>query len=200
MDKNSWISDSERTLLASPVMTLVERKAHSSEDGRPFTFYVLRSRDWCNIIPVTADGKVVLVRQHRAGINAHTVEIPGGVADATDPDPAAAAVRELAEETGYVPLPQARVETLGWTHPNPAILDNRCHSFIVGPVQRTQEPQLDAGEMIETLEVPIAELPAWIRDGKVTHALMLNAFLFLLLRDRGTAGALAHQLEAFVGR
>ena len=195
--KNTWICDAEQTLLASPVMSVVEQLCHSSEDGRQFKFYLLRSRDWCNIIPITEDGKIVLVKQWRIGIAAHTLEMPGGVSDPEDPDFQASALREMEEETGYVALPGAQVRSLGWTHPNPAILNNRCHSFIVGPVRRTNQQRLDPGEMIEVIEVPIRELPERILDGEFTHALMLNAFLFLMLQDPSGSGFLASHLEAF---
>src|SRR5206468_3210736 len=147
--------------------SVVERRCHSSEDQRPFTFYVLKSRDWCNIIPVTEDGKVVFVKQYRIGASVHTTEIPGGVADPEDSDLQAAALREMEEETGYVALPGARCEALGSTLPNPAILDNHCHSFVVGPVRRSNEQRLDAGEMIEVVEIPLQEIPARIRSGEI---------------------------------
>jgi ADP-ribose pyrophosphatase len=196
-DRNRWITETEKEIISSPVMTMVQRESRSSEDGRFHRFYLLKSRDWCNIIPVTETGKVVLVKQHRIGIDEHTLEVPGGVADPTDPDLLAAALRELAEETGYVPLPGAKSQVLGWTHPNPAILNNRCHSFIVGPVRKERPTQLDAGEMIETLEVSFAEIPELIQQGEITHALMLNTFFFLALQSDGGRRALTEQLAAF---
>jgi ADP-ribose pyrophosphatase len=195
--KNSWICEREKTLLSSPIMEVVEQKCHSSEDQRPFTFYLLRSRDWCNIIPITEDGKVVLVKQYRIGIAAHTVEVPGGVTDREDRDAQAAAIREMAEETGYVPLPGAKCVELGWTFPNPAIMDNRCFSYIVGPVKKASAQKLDPGEMIEIIEVPIAEIPSRIASGEINHALMLNTFFFLSLQAPEASDTLRRQLEGF---
>lgn len=200
-EKNSWLRESEKTLLSSPVMSVIEQRCRSSEDGRPCTFYVMRSRDWCNIIPVTEDGKIVMVRQFRVGIANQTEEIPGGVCDPEDRDFQAAALREFEEETGYAPLPGARVQSLGWAHPNPAILNNRCHSFVVGPVRKRGAQNLDSGEMIEAIEVPIGEVASRILErestGALTHALMLNAFLFLILRSGAGAALLERELHAF---
>lgn len=196
--RNAWICETEKNLLTSPIMSIVQQQCRSSEDGRLHTFYLFRSRDWCHIIPITEDGKIVMVKQHRIGIAQQTLEIPGGVTDPSDVDTQAAAIREMEEETGYAPLPGARVLPLGWAFPNPAIQDNRCHSFVVGPVRRKGPQRLDPAEMIEVVEVPIAELPARILGGEFTHALMLNAFLFLLLKNPEGSALLAQELQAFV--
>jgi len=63
-------------------------------------FYILESRDWINIIPLTDDHQVVMIRQYRHGSREVTLEIPGGLVDPGD-TPKKAAVRELLEETGY---------------------------------------------------------------------------------------------------
>jgi len=161
-------------------------------------FYVLRSRDWCNIIPVTVDGNVVFVRQYRVGVDEFTLEIPGGVWDTSDPDARTAAIREMTEETGYVPIPGARSEDLGWSYSNPAILDNKVHTFIVGPVVKHKAQQLDSSEAIGVEEVPIKDIPELMRSGKIRHALMLNTFLFLALRNERCSDALVNELQTFL--
>ncbi|MFL5813153.1 MAG: NUDIX hydrolase [Bdellovibrionia bacterium] len=199
-NRNSWICESERTILDSPFMHFVERHCRSSESDLRHKFYLFKSKDWCNIIPVTEDGKVVFVRQYRIGISEHTLEIPGGVMDPTDQDPQAAAIREMTEETGYVPTENFRCISLGWTFPNPAIQDNRCHSFIVGPVKKVSQQKLDAAEMIDIIEVPIEEIPERILKGEITHALMLNTFFFATLRGHGSGETLADQLRSFTAK
>src|SRR3990170_1650389 len=94
-----WICDQEKTLLDSPFMKLVARDCHASDDGRRHSFVVFRTRDWCNVIPVTEDGRIVLVRQFRAGIDGDALEIPGGVVDDADGAIREAALREMTEET-----------------------------------------------------------------------------------------------------
>ena len=67
-------------------------------------FHVFESNPWVNVVPVTDAGEVVLVRQYRHGILGPSLEVPGGVVDARDASPRAAAERELLEETGYTAL------------------------------------------------------------------------------------------------
>lgn len=197
--KNSWIRETEEIVIDSPVMQIYRQKRSSTENQRQsHNFYVMRSRDWCNVIPVTEEGNLVLIRQYRVGIENHTLELPGGVADASDETPMATAIREMTEETGYLPTPEARCEPLGWAHPNPAIQNNRCHSFIVGPVRKEKEQKLDPSEMIEVIEVPIAEAIGYLREGRISHALMLNTFFHLLLKH-GSGESLTRLLRGFSG-
>ncbi|HEX4459152.1 MAG TPA: NUDIX hydrolase, partial [Polyangia bacterium] len=48
-------------------------------------FFILDAPDWCNIVPLTRDGQVVMVRQRRHGIDEETLELPGGMIDPEDP-------------------------------------------------------------------------------------------------------------------
>lgn len=137
--------------------------------------------DWVNIVAITRGAEVVLVRQHRFGIDAPTLEIPGGCVDAGE-DPAVAAERELREETGYA---GGVWRSLGWVWSNPAIQDNRTFLFAVDGVERVGEPELGQGE--EDLEVvlqPAASLPALLRDGVINHALAVVALQRVLLEGR----------------
>ncbi len=97
----------------------------SPRTGIEHDFYVIETQDWVNIIPLTADHRVVMIRQYRHGSREVTLEIPGGLVDPGE-TPEEAAVRELLEETGY----QAeKVEKIGVSNPNPAIFNNRCYTF-----------------------------------------------------------------------
>jgi 8-oxo-dGTP pyrophosphatase MutT (NUDIX family) len=150
------------------------------EGGSALPFHVLSAPDWVNVIPLTADGRVVLVRQFRFGIEAETLEIPGGMCDPGE-SPEAAAQRELREETGYE---AGSLEPIGWVHPNPPLQTNRCHSFVARGLTRSA-PSPDPCERISVVEVEAHEIPALIRDGRITHALVLAAFHLLGVRSKG---------------
>lgn len=145
----------------------------------PHQFYALKAPDWCNIIPITAEGNIVFVKQYRAGTDTITLEIPGGGTHPSEQDIKDAATRELIEETGYVPDKNARCDYLGFSHPNPAVFNNRCHMFVIGPVSKVQEQNLDPAERIEVMELTPAELFDFLKDGTVSHAMVLAAFAAL---------------------
>jgi 8-oxo-dGTP pyrophosphatase MutT (NUDIX family) len=135
-------------------------------------FYILESLDWVNVIPLTPDDRVVLIRQYRHGIREVTLEIPGGIVEGRD-SPEEAARRELLEETGYE---SPSFIGLGSVHPNPAFLNNRCHTFVAKDSVKVAGQSQDEKEDIEVLLRPVAEIPGLIREGRITHSLVLAAF------------------------
>ena len=147
-------------------------RAHSPRTRVAHDFYILESTDWVNVIPVTPQGEVVLIRQYRHGTREVTLEIPGGIVEPGD-TPEAAARRELVEETGFK---EREMILLGSVHPNPAFLTNRCFTFLAKDVVRTQAQEQDDKEDIEVEVRPLEEVPRLIRRGEITHALVLAAF------------------------
>jgi ADP-ribose pyrophosphatase len=153
-------------------------RSRSLSSGETHEFHVLEAGDWVNVIPVTTDRRVVLVRQFRHGIRDLTLEVPAGLIDAADASPAAAAVRELREETGYA---GGHLVALGAVHPNPAIMNNRCHVFAAHGVELIGAPQWDHTEELAVETVPLDEIADLMRGGRITNALTLVAFQLLHL-------------------
>jgi ADP-ribose pyrophosphatase len=144
--------------------------------GKEHPFYVLDTHDWVNVIALTPDRQVLLVSQFRHGSEEISVEIPGGAVDRKDASPLEAGKRELLEETGYQ---AAQWFSLGAVRPNPAILNNRCHFFLATGAEWAAELHLDEAEELECALVPLGEIPARIRDGRISHALVIAAFQLL---------------------
>lgn len=153
-------------------------RSRSPRTGDEHRFFVLESPDWVNVIPLTPAGNVVMIRQFRHGVEAVTLEIPGGMVDEEDDDPAVSAARELREETGYE---AAEVIHLGSVDPNPAFLNNRCHSYLARDARWVAAPQLDGAEDIAFEEVPLGDIAALIQSGVITHSLTVAAFYYLEL-------------------
>ncbi|HEV8320815.1 MAG TPA: NUDIX hydrolase [Myxococcota bacterium] len=174
-----WPRVAERELLRTRIFTVRAETRHGP-DGAAHEFYVMDSPDWVNVIPLTAAGEVVLVRQPRFGIGRATLEVPGGMVDPGDADPAAAAARELLEETGYA---AERVEALGLVHPNPAIQNNVTWSFVARGCRPVAAPRPDGAEDIEVLRRLLADVPALIAAGEITHALVVCGFYHLFAHD-----------------
>jgi 8-oxo-dGTP pyrophosphatase MutT (NUDIX family) len=147
-------------------------RAVSPRTEQAHDFYVLESRSWVNVIPLTPEQEVVLVRQYRHGTREVTLEIPGGIVETSD-SPEESAHRELREETGYE---AAEMIALSFVHPNPAFLDNRCYTFIAKDVRLMGQQEQDDKEDIQVIRRPLKEIPGMIRDGEITHSLVIAAF------------------------
>jgi 8-oxo-dGTP pyrophosphatase MutT (NUDIX family) len=136
-------------------------RAVSPRTGEEHDFYVFESHEWVNIIPVTKEREVVLIRQYRHGVRDVVMEIPGGIVEPGD-TPLDAAIRELKEETGYT---AKQMVYLGLTHANPAFMNNRCYSYLALDCEPSGPQNLDDKEDIEVLLRPLDDIPRMIRDG-----------------------------------
>ena len=151
----------------------------SPRSGDTHPFFSIEADPWVNVVPVTADGQLVMVRQYRHGSREVTLEIPGGIVDPGE-DPAVAAARELIEETGYR---AASVRSLGSLNPNPALFGNRVHTFLAEGV--TQVGEIENGPLEETVVelVPVGEIRARLARGEIDHALVVAALQRWLLDE-----------------
>lgn len=132
---------------------------------------VLSSVDWVNLVAVDAQDRLVMVRQHRFGVGALTLETPGGMVDPGE-DSRTAAARELLEETGYG---GGEWSYLGAVQPNPAIHDNLCHHWMARGVILQSEQELGQGEAIQVELLDDSEVKAAVLAGEIRHSLALSA-------------------------
>ncbi|MCB9728863.1 MAG: NUDIX hydrolase [Deltaproteobacteria bacterium] len=173
-----WPTVSEGSVEPHGIFDLQTLARRSPRTGRIGTYKVLRMAPWVNVIALTPERDVVLIRQYRHGVDAVTLEIPGGLVD-PDEAPEAAALRELAEETGYA---GPAVRRLGEVEPNPAIQDNVCSTWLVEGARLAGAPRPDDGEHIDVELHPLARVPQLLRDGTIRHALVVAAFQHLWLQ------------------
>ncbi len=150
-------------------------------DGLTHEFVVVECPDWVNILAFTREKRVILVRQFRHGLDGPTWEIPGGVLEPGE-SPEHGALRELREETGFVP---ERLELLGIIHPNPAYQMNTCHVFLASDCDLSDQQHLDPTEELELGFFPIEVVLDMVARGEITHSLVLSAFLHFILRKLG---------------
>ena len=172
MPDKSWTLLSSREVFEHFIFNLEFDLYRLAPDDHESEFIRLVCADWVNVIPITAGGEVVFVRQYRHGVREISLEIPGGMIDAGEA-PDVAATRELREETGYA---APNVRRLGHLWPNPAIQNNHCHLFVAENCRMVSPPQPDPRERIEVVTYPLTEVPRLIRDGAIRHSLVICAF------------------------
>jgi 8-oxo-dGTP pyrophosphatase MutT (NUDIX family) len=163
-----WREVSRETLLDCRVFEVERSLAVSPIDDSEHEFFRIRNGDWVQIIPVTPDDEIVMVRQYRHGSSSIVLEVPGGLVDPGEA-PADAAIRECLEETGYA---AASVHGMGAVNPNPAYHTHRLHSFFARDVRRVGAAQHTVTEQTEVVLVPIDELADLLRADRIDHSLV----------------------------
>jgi 8-oxo-dGTP pyrophosphatase MutT (NUDIX family) len=138
-------------------------------------YYVRDSRGFVIVLPVTPDGRIVLVRQYKHGIARELLELPAGAIDPGEA-PVATAIRELAEETGYVAESMELVRSFVT---DPTNSNSVAHLFIARNAIKTAEQKLDPTEAISVELVTPEQLRAFVRDGTIDSMPHVAAIYFL---------------------
>ena len=174
MPIQSWTIHHTQSIHQTRVFTLIEQSSSSVlNPEKKGTFSVLMAPDWVNVIALTPDNEVVMIRQYRQGTRDITLEIPGGMVDPGE-EFISAGLRELKEETGGV---GSYAEQIGVVAPNPAIQQNYCGTILVRDVV-LGEQSLEGNEEIEVVLYPLSDVPSLIQTGQITHSLVIAAFHF----------------------
>lgn len=129
------------------------------------------------ILPLFDDGAVLLERQYRYPAGDHFFELPAGKFEPGEPA-LETAKRELMEETGYV---AAEWRSLGTVFPCIGYSDERIEFFLARQLEFKGAQQLDEGEFLETLRLPLAEAVDWVRRGRIND---VKTMLGLLMAEK----------------
>lgn len=131
------------------------------------------------VLPVTKDGKILMVRQYRNALDRFTLEIPAGKLDEPDEPKIECAARELEEETGF------RSETLEFlmtVNTTVAFCDEQIGVYIAKDLIPSKQ-HLDADESIDVEEWEVKDLLEMIYIGKMTDAKTIAAILAYAQRE-----------------
>ena len=142
-------------------------------------YYVYDFPTWVGALPVTEDGKFVMVRQYRHALGETILEIPGGCVDDTDKDFEEAVAREVLEETGYS---FSSFEYLGKISPNPSTNSNLLHMFLAKGGKKVALQKLDENEEIEVVLLTIEELKQLLKENKIIQSMHVSCILYALVK------------------
>lgn len=181
-----WRSTSEKELYHTRIFSLIEHERTEDVSEKTGTFYTLDASDWVVVIALTADNKFVMVEQFRHGSQRNEIEFVAGDSEHGE-DPLTAALRELREETGYIPSKESAIVHLGKSSPNTAFFTNFCHAVLVTNVVPDGSQSFDEHERIRVLLMTEDDLRSKIISGEIRQSLVHTAYLFYLFtQDRNT--------------
>lgn len=177
-----WQKLGSRPLGEFRIFSLRSDRLISPRTQAEHEFLVIDCVNWVNVIALTPERQVVLIRQYRHGSGTVELEIPGGMVDPRDATPVEAGARELREETGYE---GTRARIIGEIFPNPAIMSNTCHTILIEDCRLLHPVEFDQGEDLATELVPAAELPRLAASGRFMHSLVMVALYHFDLWQHG---------------
>ncbi len=140
-------------------------------DGKPCKREIVEHSGGAAVLCVR-EGKIALVRQFRYAYGEELWEIPAGKLERGE-DPAAAAARELSEETGLV---AERMEPVLTLYPSPGYTDEKIYIFEAKGVREGRQ-HLDEGEFLRVEYVPVARVKEMIEKGEIRDAKTVAAVL-----------------------
>lgn len=169
MKDMTWKTLSSEYLIKRPWLT-ARRDKVQLPDGRIMDeYYVLEYPTWVNVIAITKEGEMVLVRQYRHALGRTNFELVAGVLEKGE-DPLVAAQRELLEETGYS---GGEWKELMQLSANSSTMTNLTHCFLAEGVEKTALQNLDASEDLEVYVFSQEEVRQKLQQGDFVQALMV---------------------------
>jgi 8-oxo-dGTP pyrophosphatase MutT (NUDIX family) len=175
---DDWKLTKTKKILHTAPFSIWQKTYLKPYEEANFDAFVIQTPDWANIVAITPEGKILLVRQFRFGTDRVELEIPGGVVEPDEP-PLQAAQRELREETGYKSTSWRQI---GVVDQNPAIQTNRCYTFLATDVVPTGTgTHFDPDEIIDLEFASLKEIREYIRSGHITNTYIIAAFHWLAL-------------------
>lgn len=125
------------------------------------------------VVPVTQEGKILMVRQYRNALDRYTLEVPAGGLNGADEPTIVAAARELEEETGYC---SDNLELLISIRTAVAFCNEKIDIYVAKDLIISQQ-HLDEDEFIDVKSFEISELEEMIYSGKIEDSKTISAIL-----------------------
>ena len=163
-----WTLLDSEYLIRRPWLTARRDRVRLPDGKEMDEYYVLEYPEWCNIIALTKDGKMLIERQYRHAQQIVGYEIPAGVIEEGE-TPLQAAQRELYEETGYT---GGQWEQFMVISPNAGACTNHSTTFIATGVEHTSSQHLEPTEDIAVVEMTIEEVWQKLRNDEFHQSLM----------------------------
>lgn len=158
----------------------VAKGRFAAPDGSEFERDIVRHPGAVGVLPLHDDRTVTLLRQYRAALDDHLLELPAGLRDVDGEPDEQTAHRELLEEAG---LAAGEMEHLVDFHNSPGFSDETVAVFLATALHAVDDDrQGHEEEAMEVLRIPLDEALAMVDHGRITDAKTIIGLLVLARR------------------
>jgi 8-oxo-dGTP pyrophosphatase MutT (NUDIX family) len=182
MAKNNltpWKRKSRKTTVDNPWLK-IHQDTYELPNGKILDeFYIIEEPAGVNIVPITENNEVILMRQYRAAVDAIVYDFPAGFVEDNGTSLLYQAKRELREETGYA---SNEWYSLGKAYALPNRVDKFNHCFLARNATLTHAQELDETEFVDYELMPLEEVKNKLTRGKFTCGVCMSSFLLALLK------------------
>lgn len=153
-----------RDLVAKGVIIDYYQDTMQIPNGNVVKWDLIDHKGAAAVVAVREDGKLLMVRQYRNALERETLEIPAGGLNGREEPTKDAAIRELAEETGYV---CNEVELLTSIYTTVAFCNEKIDIYLARNLKQHGSQHLDEDEYINVEAYSVEELKQMIFDCKI---------------------------------
>jgi len=176
-----WKKLSQQYVLRSPWLSLRKDKYKTPTEEIINDFYIVERPDFIVIVPQTKDGKFILAKQYRHGIEKSILNFPMGFIDKNE-SPQETARKELSEETGFS---GGKLEYVGKLFLSPPFIKSIGHIFGVHGVSHVSQNEETDGIEVERVElVDTNKIETLIDKGELSDFVSVASYFLVKRRGR----------------
>jgi ADP-ribose pyrophosphatase len=144
-------------------------------DGHETTREIIEHTECVAVVPVDANGDILLVRQYRKALEKELLEIPAGGIDPGE-DPPTAVKRELQEEIGFIP---GKVEKMGGYYSSPGFCNEYLHLYLATDLKASRLYAEDTPGIV-TVRIKPRQIKRLISSGEICDSKSVAGLLYYL--------------------
>lgn len=183
MSLKKWVKLLTKQIIPFGKYYQVDVDEVQAPSGQIVEYSVVRLQPYALIIPISPDGSINMVEQHRYCVNEFSIEFPMGNTDGQDP--LIAAKRELEEEAG---LTSDNWEQIGIIHEGIGYSENIGYIFIARNVKKKKRPKKDPLDknLFAIRKYKLSQIKEKITKGKIKESATISSFAIALLQNKLT--------------